>query len=368
MISRQKLEQIRDAIAQAMQAGVEEESKQDGQGKYTMILDSAANPSYHHDKVRIPTKLTKMRNIQTPNGKFLSNEAAMITLKKNQKEKTAEAIVHLMLPTNLLSTTLIVNDIGPIILDKKGTAVLTDGVYRKVKHTLDYLANRRKNLYEVPLDHSTICMSAQQDKDMMSTNGYDQPVAKVDETREVNTNRKTTEPLVQTRSKGTEVRFTLTTRAPNLEKKPLYKWHLILNHASQQGLKTMAKNPYLKHPELKQIKTSTDMSCRGCWERKLKRATHRRKKHNYETREAVSSDIMGPIHLPGMPGYLQCYFISFIECTTRYAYTHPMKSRAEAPKIITTFINSMQAQCQRTPRWLITDNAGNTRQPKQQNY
>lgn len=67
---------------------------------------------------------------------------------------------------------------------------------------------------------------------------------------------------------------------------------------------------------------------------------------------------MGQINIKGMKSKFQRYFISFIELTTRYAYTQPIQSRAEAPKIISKFLDTMQDQCQRKPRWLITDNAG----------
>lgn len=268
MLNRQQLEQIRETVAQAMQTEMEEDQKHGEQGKYTMILDTAANPSYISDQVQVPTKLTNTRTIQTPNGQFLSNRAVMITLKKKTKPKKAEAIVHRHLPKNLLSTTPIVKDIGPIILADKGAAVLTGDVYNKVKHKLDCFANRRNNLYEVQLNDSTICLSAHQEKDRISTNQNAKLVAKVDANGRSKTNGTTITPIVQTRNTGKEARFTLPTKTTTLEKKPIHKWHLILNHAHPKVLTTMAKNPYLKHPEITQIKTGQHMSCRGCLEGK----------------------------------------------------------------------------------------------------
>lgn len=116
----------------------EKQHQVDEQRKYNMILDTAANPSYINTKRQTPTKLTHMRTVQTLNGKFKRNRTAMITLTHGHRAKTAEAIVHKKLPTNLLSTMPIVKDIGPILLDNAGAAVIPENVYQQVKSSIRY--------------------------------------------------------------------------------------------------------------------------------------------------------------------------------------------------------------------------------------
>lgn len=109
---------------------------------------------------------------------------------------------------------------------------------------------------------------------------------------------------------------------------------------------------------LDQIKSTKNMSCGGCLEAKLRRAPNKRKTHHYATEEAVSSDIMGPLNVPGMSQNFKRYFISFIELTSRYACTKQLHARSETPTIIRDFLNQMQHTCQVKPKWLITGNAG----------
>lgn len=131
-MTNQQIAQIRESIAKAMNADAQEQQS-DGDGKCTTILDTAANISFINLNNNIPTRLTRGHNIQTPNGMFRSNTAATITLQKGNRATKAEALVHDKLPRNLLSTTPIVQDIWPIIMDNNGAAIVNDDVYKKVK-------------------------------------------------------------------------------------------------------------------------------------------------------------------------------------------------------------------------------------------
>ena len=91
-------------------------------------------------------------------------------------------------------------------------------------------------------------------------------------------------------------RSTATSKLPN------YHWHLVLNHASPSVLTRLARNPHLNIPSLTSISTTRDdITCGPCLATKLRRAPHKRKDHNYTRGQAVSSDILGPLAIPGMP-------------------------------------------------------------------
>lgn len=119
----------------------------------------------------------------------------------------------------------------------------------------------------------------------------------------------------------------------------------------------LAKKPKVKIPELEAIPTTKDdITCRGCFEGKMKRAQHRRKQHRYEKGESLSTDIMGPLNIPCMPITFKKYFISFNYTSSQYLYTKPLKRRSETAGIIQN--DKMQQTFKTTPKWLISDNAG----------
>lgn len=94
---------------------------------------------------------------------------------------------------------------------------------------------------------------------------------------------------------------------------------------------------------------------------KLARAPHRRKQHSYERGEVFISDIMGPINITGMPQDIVRYFISFVDTATRYAYVATITSRKQAAQMTELFLNKIQETTGTTPKWLVSDNAGETR-------
>lgn len=124
----------------------------DSDGKLTnFILDSGSNTSFILPDVRISQRLTNNRPVTTQNGAFRTKMAARVSLKTNKTRKQAEVLVHPGLPHNLLSVTPIVEELGALLLDKRGAALLKRSEYDKVKRTLQYFAIRRNKLYNVPL-------------------------------------------------------------------------------------------------------------------------------------------------------------------------------------------------------------------------
>lgn len=107
-----------------------EKKHSEGDGKCKMILSTAANPSFINLNNNTPTRLTRGRSIQKHKGKFRSNTEATIMLKKGNRATKVDALVHKQLPMNLLSTTPIVQKIGPIIMEKNGAAIVNDDVIK----------------------------------------------------------------------------------------------------------------------------------------------------------------------------------------------------------------------------------------------
>lgn len=116
----------------------------------------------------------------------------------------------------------------------------------------------------------------------------------------------------------------------------------------------LARNNRMNIFSLNTVITATyDTTRRGFFEGKMKRPSHRRKEHKYNRGEAISTDIMGPLNIPGMLTNFKRYFISLLELQTRYAYVQPLTSRAETQGIIDTFLTKMEQTFRKTTNWII---------------
>lgn len=136
----------------------------DEHGKTTTItLDCGANPSFIRTGTQIPTKLTRITQVNTPKGPFQTNKVATLTLKTKIKTANSKALVHDKLHQNLLSTTPIVENLGAVVLDTKGAALIPSKVYDNIKRELNYFGNRRNKLYQVPMTNGEICLGAQEE-------------------------------------------------------------------------------------------------------------------------------------------------------------------------------------------------------------
>lgn len=154
------------------------------------------------------------------------------------------------------------------------------------------------------------------------------------------------------RQVGTLIQLRKQQKAPAFEEEPphepkqtkftKYHWHMVLNHASPAALTMLARNPHIRIPELDSITTTENITCRACMERKLARETHKRKVRTFTRGEVFSSDIMGPINIPGVQQDTKRYFISFIDTPTTYAYVTTITSRRQAAQTIELFLNKIQ--------------------------
>lgn len=145
---------------------------------------------------------------------------------------------------------------------------------------------------------------------------------------------------------------------PDDSKLAKYKWHMIMNHATPDALTRLARDPHLHEPSLDAVTSTNDITCGACMQSKLVRAAHKRTTHFYKKGEAISTGIMVPLKILGLPPGEERYFISFIDTATRYAYVALLNTRAATAKTIQTILSQIHNSTGKAPRWLITDNAG----------
>lgn len=150
----QRLIQLADRMESAMNAT--EDGSDDTGKENTLVLDTGANPSYIKTGMPIPTKLTIVIQVTTPNGKFRTNREARITVKTPSKEIKAKSLVHNKLPANLLSVTTILERLGVLLLANEGAALLLRKAYRSIKNELEYFWKRYNKLYHVPVANGLI--------------------------------------------------------------------------------------------------------------------------------------------------------------------------------------------------------------------
>lgn len=112
-------------------------------------------------------------------------------------------------------------------------------------------------------------------------------------------------------------------------RKPKYDWHMVLNHTSPNVLTRIARNPYVNEPTMREISSTHYYMCRACMKGKLARSLHRRRERRHSVGEAFSTDILGPLQLPGVPTATERYFISFIDTSCRYAYVAQLTKRSQ---------------------------------------
>lgn len=140
------------------------------------------------------------------------------------------------------------------------------------------------------------------------TNQQEQPTERKHRRQATNTQTRTLIPL---RNNSKTKKFEADReKCPEAKQMPKDKWHLILNHASPKALTQLARNPKLRIPDLDSIRTTNDITCRACYEGKLARAPHRRIEHTYEQGKSFSSNIIGPLHVPGIPTDVNRYNLS----------------------------------------------------------
>lgn len=72
----------------------------------------------------------------------------------------------------------------------------------------------------------------------------------------------------------------------------------------------------------------------------------------------VSTYIIGLPTFLGLPGNIERYFISLIDTRKRYACAALLKSRKETTKAIQKYLEEVRNATGRTPRWIVSDNAG----------
>ena len=294
---------------------------------------------------------------------------------KNKTIRVPET-VHTKLSYKLISTSPIVDEFGPIWLDRTGAALVPNRWTSRIRPTLKYFAKRNKRLFVANDTRDDICMFAQarEPRDTRSTTTIQEltpspppavvrPAFPQPHTHIQPENAAPHSPVVHHTGTVSPPVFDVTKPNTTTEHTPAklakYNWHLILNHASPQVLARLARNPFLTEPSLEAVRsTRHDITCKPFLETKMRRAPHRRTDQHYARGQAIPSDILGPINIPGIPHDQHRYFISFIDMNSRYAYVSPLTVRSETTQLIDSFLSKMQKQFGHVPTCFISDNAG----------
>lgn len=117
---------------------------------------------------------------------------------------TAEALVYDKLLHNLLSATPVVKQVGPILLDKLGAAIIAKPWYNKSRKDIRYFARRSKSMYLIKPTKGAICFG-------VTTDNVSQSIPQVPQTQN---NR----PPEQAGEKITKRNANKTASLPNVDK------------------------------------------------------------------------------------------------------------------------------------------------------
>ena len=133
-----------------------------------------------------------------------------------------------------------------------------------------------------------------------------------------------------------------------------YTLHIIFNHVQLRTIQLMARENLLPLPnELKG--TPPEISCFSCTAAKARRSHHHSTTHRYAIGVAVSSDVCGPI--PKTSTHGNKYIMTFLDCTSRYAYAHFTATRKSVLSFIVTMVAIVRCLHDKTPHVITTDNA-----------
>lgn len=137
-------------MKEQLNSALSAQATKDNDSNYqSFILDSGAKPSFVRSNVGSPQKVTRPRQVTTPNGSFQSKRVTTIMLKTPAKKIRSEALVHDKFPRNLLSLTPILKHVGAVILNRTGAAFIPHKIHTELKPKLKYFAVRRNGLYQI---------------------------------------------------------------------------------------------------------------------------------------------------------------------------------------------------------------------------
>lgn len=135
----------------------------DDNGKLNFVLDTAANPSFVRHTQGQDTNTITACQVRTPMGVFKNPKATTITLRDTGRSVAAGALVYDKLPHYLLSATPVIKQVGPILLDTLGAAIIPQTWYNKLRKHISYFAKRSKDMYLIKPTQGAICLGATAD-------------------------------------------------------------------------------------------------------------------------------------------------------------------------------------------------------------
>ncbi|MCH80704.1 retrovirus-related Pol polyprotein from transposon TNT 1-94, partial [Trifolium medium] len=129
-------------------------------------------------------------------------------------------------------------------------------------------------------------------------------------------------------------------------------WHARLGHLSDPVLKSI----HNKVPDLFTSNSSLTESCQVCPLAKFHRLPFISNNNHADLPfDLIHCDVWGPFKKPTYDGYH--YFLTIVDDSTRYTWTHLMKHKAEAPMLIKLFFKFVKTQFNKSIKAISTDNA-----------
>jgi hypothetical protein len=138
---------------------------------------------------------------------------------------------------------------------------------------------------------------------------------------------------------------------------PLALWHCHLGHLNFRSIKRMVDEGLVTGMTVSDRNTPLD-PCKPCLEGKqtrdvIRKVTTTRAEH---VLGHVHTDVCGPLPIPSHHGY--CYFVTFIDDSSRFASVSPLREKSEVGKLLKAFISWAELETGSKVKILRSDGGG----------
>lgn len=276
-------------------------------------------------------------SVSTPNGTYNVNRITTVDLKLPGGKVTTRALVNPRMKSHLIYPLPIIQQKGPIIMTEKNVVVLPhdNDVTRIALAAATPIALVNNGLYELLIPPTTT-INKPRSNSFGATTKVDRRKGKY-HTTQTKSKPRTVHVKASIPTKRIRQAIGLST-APsrvkmrkcdiaNKNDRPLYDYHLLLNHASpRQILKTINNPNIMLDPSTVPHPHNTPFTCQPCRYAKQKSAPHYRTTHIYAPGQAISSGVAGPINVDGKR-IDEAYFVTCLDAASRYSLCIPIVYR-----------------------------------------
>lgn len=345
------------------------------------FLDSAATPSFINQPVPESQPTSVNTNIVTADGTTQATQKFATRLHLPLGAKLdVDALYTPRFKNNLLSVSDYVREASPLVFTKKGVYEISDRLF-KILNLTKKIATCKNGMYctrarvtkqpdhiASPLDNptnNTVGTAALQSRTSPYVSNIKrqstQDSLSVQPIRPVHAQS----PKILNRGSHSSVspttmtpHFTLTepqrlpTDPPSQRMQLLQKWHLALNHANSDAIRSTLRQH--KHPDASKLSTAK-LTCSSCFTGKMHRAPHRRVEHKCDRGDILSTDVVGPLDHIGING--ERYFVTFTDLASRYTFVVCVQRKSAVLDAITHAIKYTADATGRPPRIIHSDNA-----------